>query len=210
MKNYAFYFSGSGTRVRKLIQSNYLKKDNFKFLITDSKAAHEHIDFKEYNLSFVDFEKLEGSLDEKNLQLSNRLLEYFKFNNIEYVFCWGDHILKGTLIREYKNRIINFHPSILPFLKGRKAVDKALNQKSFLCGNTAHFIDDGVDTGPIIMQSICHLNTKFENGAYDAVLDIQLEMTKKIINWIELDLLEICNEKVIVKGEDYNKVLSIP
>ena len=82
------------------------------------------------------------------------------------------------------NRIINFHPSLLPSFPGVKAVDQALAYGTLVLGNTTHFIDEGVDTGPIIMQSIL---PRAAFDAYDSVLDLQVPMLTQVIRWLEED-----------------------
>ena len=61
--------------------------------------------------------------------------------------------MKNPLIQKYDKRIINFHPSILPSFKGLNAIDQELKAKVRFLGNTAHFIDEGIDSGEIIIQS---------------------------------------------------------
>jgi phosphoribosylglycinamide formyltransferase 1 len=62
-------------------------------------------------------------------------------------------ILSPEFIRRYKNRILNIHPAILPSFPGLHAQRQALEYGSKISGCTVHFVDDGVDTGPIILQA---------------------------------------------------------
>jgi phosphoribosylglycinamide formyltransferase-1 len=62
-------------------------------------------------------------------------------------------LLTGYFVREYKNRIINIHPALLPSFPGVHSQKQALDYGVKLTGCTAHFIDEGTDTGPIIMQT---------------------------------------------------------
>jgi phosphoribosylglycinamide formyltransferase-1 len=80
----------------------------------------------------------------------------------------------------YKNRIINFHPSILPAYLGLKSIDQAISDKANLLGNTVHFISSGVDTGSIILHSVIPA-VAFDEGGYDAILDIQIDMLYKVL-----------------------------
>lgn len=100
----------------------------------------------------------------KNLELSNNLLQVLREYEIDYCFSFGAHILKGKLLEEYENRIINFHPSLLPAYPGIKSIDRAIADKVNLLGNTVHFIDAGMDTGPIIMQSVIPSVAFYEGG----------------------------------------------
>jgi phosphoribosylglycinamide formyltransferase-1 len=61
-------------------------------------------------------------------------------------------ILSPQFVREYKLRILNVHPSLLPSFKGLHAQKQAFDYGVKISGCTVHFIDDNVDTGPIIIQ----------------------------------------------------------
>lgn len=61
-------------------------------------------------------------------------------------------IIGPELVRKYKNRIINIHPSLLPSFPGLDAQRQALEYGARYTGCTIHFVDSGVDSGPIILQ----------------------------------------------------------
>jgi phosphoribosylglycinamide formyltransferase-1 len=61
-------------------------------------------------------------------------------------------ILDGSFIARFRDRIINVHPSLLPAFPGLAAVQQALDYGVKVFGVTVHFVDEGVDTGAIILQ----------------------------------------------------------
>ena len=63
-------------------------------------------------------------------------------------------IISPEFVKKYKNRIINIHPALLPSFPGLDAQKQAIEYGSKYSGCTVHFVDSGVDTGPIILQSI--------------------------------------------------------
>lgn len=63
-------------------------------------------------------------------------------------------IISPEFVKKYKNRIINIHPALLPSFPGLDAQKQAVEYGSKYSGCTVHFVDSGVDTGPIILQSI--------------------------------------------------------
>ena len=63
-------------------------------------------------------------------------------------------IISPEFVKKYKNRIINIHPALLPAFPGLDAQKQAVEYGSKYSGCTVHFVDSGVDTGPIILQSI--------------------------------------------------------
>jgi len=62
-------------------------------------------------------------------------------------------IISPQFIRKYKNRILNIHPALLPAYSGLHAQRQAIEEGAKFSGCTVHFVDEGVDTGPIIIQA---------------------------------------------------------
>lgn len=63
-------------------------------------------------------------------------------------------IVKGKLLEEYGGRMLNIHPALLPSFRGLHGQKQALDYGVRYSGCTVHFIDEGVDTGPIIVQTV--------------------------------------------------------
>jgi phosphoribosylglycinamide formyltransferase-1 len=66
-------------------------------------------------------------------------------------------ILSEELLARFPNRIINVHPALLPAFPGIHAVEQALAYGVKVFGVTVHFVDEGVDTGPVILQQAIEL-----------------------------------------------------
>lgn len=61
-------------------------------------------------------------------------------------------ILKGAFLKAFENRVVNIHPSLLPAFPGMASWKQALDYGTKLAGCTVHFVDQGVDSGPVIAQ----------------------------------------------------------
>jgi phosphoribosylglycinamide formyltransferase-1 len=66
-------------------------------------------------------------------------------------------IIKGPMLEEYDGRILNIHPSLLPSFPGLNAQKQALDYGIKITGCTVHYVNAGVDTGPIILQKAVHV-----------------------------------------------------
>ena len=62
-------------------------------------------------------------------------------------------LLSPEFVRRYRGRILNVHPALLPMFPGLHAQRQALEHGVKVSGATVHFVDEGVDTGPIVLQS---------------------------------------------------------
>lgn len=61
-------------------------------------------------------------------------------------------LLSPSVVQRFRNRIINIHPALLPSFPGLDAIGQALEAGVQVTGVTVHFVDEGVDTGPVILQ----------------------------------------------------------
>ena len=77
-----------------------------------------------------------------------------------------------------------------------------LNEGKRYIGNTVHFIDEGMDSGPIIMQSMI-LADNFGQYGYNIFLDGMTELIWRTVNLLESNRIEIADRKVIIKDADY-------
>ena len=94
--------------------------------------------------------KYRTKLDEDAEQ---QLVTTFKEARIDLVVLAGFmRILKGEFLRAFEGRVINIHPSLLPAFPGLEAWKQALDYGVKVTGCTVHFVDQGIDTGPIIAQ----------------------------------------------------------
>ena len=89
---------------------------------------------------------------EKAEQIISEIIEYFKIDLI--ALAGFMRILSQKFVERYKFRIVNIHPAILPSFKGVNAQKMAVEYAVRFSGCTVHFVDAGVDTGPIIVQSV--------------------------------------------------------
>ena len=63
----------------------------------------------------------------------------------------------SNIAGEYEGRIVNIHPSLLPAFPGKDAIGQALAAKVKWSGVTVHYVDEGMDTGPIIVRNVFQL-----------------------------------------------------
>lgn len=97
--------------------------------------------------------------------------------SVEWLILAGYMRLIGsTLLKAYPSRIVNIHPSLLPSFPGKDGIGQAVAHGVKVTGVTVHFVDEGMDTGPIIAQR-----------AVD-VVDGNVEKTAEAIHAVEHDL----------------------
>lgn len=200
------YVSNNATTIKKILKflnkffPEYLKKFEYIFIDNENNEELRKLTL-EYNIKLL----------EKNTnkeEVSDVLFKLSKQYGIDYLFVFGKRILKGELLEKYRNKIINFHPAILPSFKGIKAIDQALETDVILLGNTAHFIDENIDEGIMIMQALI---SRKEVVDYYSVLNLQVFMFVQILEWFEQNKIEILENKIVsVKNAAYKVESFIP
>jgi phosphoribosylglycinamide formyltransferase 1 len=81
------------------------------------------------------------------------LADWLERHEVELVVLAGYmQLLSAALVARFENRIVNVHPALLPSFPGLDAIGQALEHGVRVTGVTVHFVDEGVDTGPIILQ----------------------------------------------------------
>ena len=213
----AFYISGKAGRLVKFVkQADGVTLKQIEVVISDADIPSETKEvLNAAGLSIVEipYSLLSGGTNKaRNLELSNRIDAVLSERKVDYCISFGSHILSGALLEHYKWRLINFHPALLPQFPGVKAIDQAVAHGNvFLVGNTVHFIDSGIDTGRIIMQSVVPLKAFSDaHDNYDIVLDLQIDMLNKLIKILEENRLHVYGERVEIEGADYTMACCFP
>jgi phosphoribosylglycinamide formyltransferase 1 len=102
---------------------------------------------------FVDPKPFAGRPDSREAY-DRALLEVLEKYNVELVLLAGYmKIVTAVLVNAYANRMMNIHPSLLPSFPGLEVQKKAIEWGCKLAGCTVHFVTEGVDEGPIILQA---------------------------------------------------------
>lgn len=81
------------------------------------------------------------------------MAEWLVMRDVQLVVCAGYmHLLSPSFLDRFASRVINVHPSLLPAFPGMRAIEDALAAGAAVTGATVHYVDEGVDTGPVIEQ----------------------------------------------------------
>lgn len=87
-------------------------------------------------------------------------------HGIDVIFLAGYlKLVPQSVVRAYRRRILNIHPALLPSFPGTHGQKQALDYGVRFSGCTTHFVDEGTDTGPIILQAVVPVLTDDDEGA---------------------------------------------
>lgn len=150
--NIAVFASGRGTNFGAIIRA--VKKGKIKanlaLLVCDNPTAGALGRAKRANIK-VALIKREDFADKGSFEAN--IVEHLKEEKIDLIVLAGFmRLLSSEFVAQYKSRILNIHPALLPSFKGTKAIEDAFDYGVTITGVTVHFVDEKMDHGAIILQ----------------------------------------------------------
>ena len=156
--NIAVFISGTGSNLKSLIKFSKLKKSPIiiKMIISNNYNAK--------GLQYANIYKIKKKVfDFKNTLSEKKVINELKKSDIHLICLAGFmKILSKSFIKNFKGKILNIHPSLLPKYKGLNTHERAINNKDKYSGCTVHFVTPEIDSGKIISQKKVIIN-KNEN-----------------------------------------------
>lgn len=200
--------SGSGTNFQKIqdnIKNGYISNAEITVLISDRKKAFalkraENENIPNFYIRKKDFQT--------NHNFYEKIIEIFNDFKVDLIILAGFlSILEKNIIKEFENRIINIHPSLIPSFCGKGYYGMKVHEEVYksgvkITGATVHFVTEDVDNGPIIIQK------SVEIGFDDTPESIQKKVLEKVewqifpeaVKLITENRIEVFNNRVRVKS----------
>ncbi|MBI5148627.1 phosphoribosylglycinamide formyltransferase [Candidatus Pacearchaeota archaeon] len=153
MINLGVLASGKGTNLQAIINACENREIDARVVavISDNKDAYALEIAKQHNIPSYYVNK---AIFSYKLCYEEEIVKRLNKNKVNLIVLAGYmKIVEDTLLSSYENKIMNIHPSLLPCFPGKNAIEQAYNSGVKITGVTIHFVDKGVDTGPIILQS---------------------------------------------------------
>jgi len=150
----AVFISGTGSNLKSLIKFSKHKKSPIiiKMIISNNHIAK--------GLQYAKIYKIKKKVfDFKNTLSEKKVIHELKKNNINLICLAGFmKILSKSFVKNFKGKILNIHPSLLPKYKGLNTHERAIRNKDKYSGCTVHFVNSRLDSGKIINQKKVRIN----------------------------------------------------
>jgi len=197
----AVLVSGSGTDLQSVIdavESGYLNV-KIEAVISNKEGIYGIERAKNHGINTYTFDrKIYGD------RISDKILEILKGKVDLIVLAGWLSILQGSLIDEFRGKIINIHPSLIPSfcgdgMYGMKVHQSAIDYGVKVSGCTVHFVDGGTDTGPIVMQKavpVYHYDTA--ESLQERILEEEHIILPESIKLISEGKVKIEGRKVVI------------
>lgn len=199
MKNFAILISGRGSNLQAIASAVQAGKIPARISIVVSNRPEAA------GLAYA----RQTGLNALSIQSSGRTREAFEQDLAAAVeAARADHIclagfmrvLSPQFVRNFRGRILNIHPSLLPSFPGLDAQRQALEYGVKLSGCTVHFLDEGVDTGPVILQAATPVRDDDTVETLSArILAEEHKIYPEAVRLLAEDRIEVQGRRVLLK-----------
>jgi phosphoribosylglycinamide formyltransferase 1 len=198
--NLGILASGRGSNFQAIIdsiESGYIKA-NISLLITDNPKAFSIERAKKHNIEYL-------VMRPKNYPSSGayygEIASEMKKKGVELVILAGFMRIVGkALLDDYPDRVMNIHPALLPSFPGLHGQKQALDYGVKISGCTVHFVDEGMDTGPIIIQAAVPVRPDdTEETLSERILELEHRVYPEAIRLFSEGRIERAGRKVSIR-----------
>ncbi|MBI5328600.1 MAG: phosphoribosylglycinamide formyltransferase [Deltaproteobacteria bacterium] len=201
MINLGILVSGNGTNLQAIIDSIEAKRldARIKIVISNNPNAYAIERAKKHHIPvFIINDKHFHTREDAD----KHLVELLKSHRIELVVLAGFmRLLSPLFIKSFSMKIINIHPALLPAFPGLHVQKKAIDYGVKFSGCTVHIVDEGVDTGPIIIQAVVPVHSDdTEKTLAQRILIEEHRIYPQAIQFFTEERIEIKGRKVVVRN----------
>jgi phosphoribosylglycinamide formyltransferase-1 len=201
MLNLGVLASGRGSNFQVIIDEIEAGRLNasIKLLIVDNPDAYAIERAKKHSIEYLYINPKEFSSRD---DFFKKIADELKARDVELVVLAGFmRIVKKPLINAFPNRIINIHPALLPSFPGLHGQKQAVDYGVKISGCTVHFVDEGMDTGPIIIQAAVPVSpTDTEETLSARILKLEHKIFPEAIRLYAEGRLSVEGRVVKIKG----------
>ena len=203
MINIGVLASGRGTNLQAIIEAieEGEIEGRINIVISDNRDAFALKRAKQNNIEtqYVDFKSFKNRED-----YDKEIIKILEEKKIDLVVLAGYmRIISPYFIKMYKNKIMNIHPALLPSFPGLHAQRQAVGYGVKISGCTVHFVDEGVDSGPVILQKAVEVkDDDTEESLAERILKEEHQIYPKAIQLFSEGRLIIKGRRIFIKEVD--------
>ena len=200
----AVLVSGSGTNLQTLIEQLHQDETSgikIAVVLSDRRKAYALTRAK---LAGIPTHVVRTQDFANRLDFDAEISRIIEHSAVELIVLAGFmKLFQPPFVQKYRNRILNVHPTLLPAFPGAHPVADTLAYGVKIAGVTVHFVDEDVDSGPIIAQSaVPVLDTDDEESLHNRIQVEEHKLYPEVIKWFAQGRLKIEGRKVIVESSE--------
>jgi phosphoribosylglycinamide formyltransferase-1 len=193
--------SGRGSNLQAIVDEIEVGRLNatIKIIIVDNPDAYAIERAKKHGIEYLVMSPKEySSKDDYFVKIAEEL----KKRDVGLVILAGFmRIVRKPLIDTFPNRVMNIHPALLPAFPGLHGQRQAIEYGAKISGCTVHFVDEGMDTGPIIIQAAVPVSQDdTEETLSERILKLEHKIYPEAIRLFSEGMIEVEGRSVRIKG----------
>lgn len=208
MLNIAVLASGRGSNFQAIINAieSGMLRATINLLIVDNPNAFAIERAKKHSIEYLYVNPKDFPTGD---DFFKHIADELKKRSVELIVLAGFmRIVRKPLLEAFPNRIMNIHPAILPSFKGLHGQRQAVEYGAKISGCSVHFVDEGVDTGPIIIQAAIPVSPDDTEESLSArILKLEHKILPEAIRLFSEGRISVEGRVVKIKGyelkEDY-------
>ena len=209
MKNLAVFVSGSGTNLENIavcIENGKLRNCEIALVVCDKPKAFALERARNHKIKSVVVER-ETFTNKTGFEIA--ILNELNKHSIDFIVLAGYmRILGEAILKKFENKILNVHPALLPKFPGAHAIRDAFEAKAQETGVTVHFVDSGVDTGPVILrQKIKVMPNETLESLEKRIHGVEYALYPKVIQMLVDGKLKVAGGKVLYDGKPLTAIV---
>lgn len=180
----AVFASGSGSNFQAIQESIERGELNAKveLVVTDKPNAYVVKRAEQFGIPVFAFSPKDY---ESKATYESEIVKVLNEKSVEWIVLAGYMRLIGeTLLNAYPNKIVNIHPSLLPSFPGKDAIGQAMDHGVKVTGVTVHYVDEGMDTGPIIAQAAVEVVEGDREETEERIHQVEHELYPKTLTML--------------------------
>jgi phosphoribosylglycinamide formyltransferase-1 len=198
MKRIAVLVSGGGSNLQSLIDKVHNTYGEIALVISNKKSAFGLVRAQKADIESV-------YISGKDPDYDKMVMDLLEAKSIDLVVLAGYlKIVPEEMVKKFRNRIMNVHPSLIPSFcgdgcYGLKVHEKAIEYGVKVSGATVHFVDEGTDTGPVVMQKCVSVDGDDPKSLQMKVLEVEHEILPEAVKEYCLGNIRVEGRKVRIK-----------
>lgn len=186
--------SGRGSNLQAMIDAINAERLDAKIglVISDNPQAHALQRVAGFNIPTVVVDRKKYS---SRQEFEEKLVAEFSLHHVDLILLAGFmRILSSHFIGQFSGKIMNIHPALLPAFPGLNAHKQALDYGAKVSGCTVHFVDEGMDSGPIILQeAVPVLDSDTVETLSERILHVEHLLYPRAVNLY-------CQQRLVLDG----------
>jgi phosphoribosylglycinamide formyltransferase-1 len=193
-KRIAVFASGFGSNLQALIDYSCTQGLNGEIVLVFSNNKNAYA-LKRAKKSEIKAVFMDPSKYKNRKQYDLKIVELLEKEKIDLIVLAGYmFLLSAEFVKKFKNKILNIHPALLPSFKGEHGIQDAYDYGVRITGVTVHFVDEDLDSGPIILQSPCYIkDNESVEELEEKIHKVEHKIYPKAVKYF-------CEDRLVIKG----------